>query len=125
MPDSSCVCSARFQEALRQAGRPDTELLALDAQHLQTQHLAQLLQHIKLAGKDSMLTVLSLEDNVLTDESCALLRDALQDASACPQLMTINLQANVGVTPLGHEHLRDALKERPDLKVRASTFVML
>ena len=106
--------------AILQAERGDTELIALDGQRLQTQHLAQLLQAIATAGPKSVLTALSLEDNLLTDESCGVLRTTLQDASVCPGLLNINLAGNVGITPLGQDQIRQGLPERPELKVRAS-----
>ena len=109
--------ACRLEEACAAAETGESELIVLDSQHLQTEHLAQLLQHIKQAGAESALTVISLEDNLLTDESCAILRDALQDTSLCPSLLTITLVGNAGITPLGHEHLKQALTERPDLKV--------
>jgi hypothetical protein len=108
----------RFEEALQLALSDEAELIALDSQHLQSHHLAQLLQALQRKGGASALAVLSLEGNLLTDESCALLRDALQDAAFCPSLLTVNLNGNAGITPLGVESLRESLAERPDLKAR-------
>ena len=115
------LCVYRFQNGLKVAALADTELIALDSLHLQTQHLAQLVQQLQLTGEHSALTVLSLEDNVLTDDACAVLRDALSDSTFCPQLMKVNLNGNVGITPLGHEHLKQPLEQRPDLKARPSS----
>jgi hypothetical protein len=116
MPASSCG-ACRFQAALEAAATGEAELLILDAQCLQTQHLSELVDRLGMTGENSATSALSLEDNFLTDESCLLLRNALKDSTFCPSLISINLTNNQKISALGHAHLKEAILERPDLKV--------
>jgi hypothetical protein len=109
------VC--RVVEAIALAAKGEVELILLDRERLQTQHLALLIQAMTKAGPKSILTALSLEDNLLTDESCGILCTALQDLKICPVLLNINLSGNAGISPLGLDQLKDGLTNRPDLKV--------
>jgi hypothetical protein len=104
-------------DALKLAQKGESELIVLDGERLQTQHLAILIEAIKEAGPKNILTALSLEDNLLTDESCGILCTALQDVHLCPALLNINVSGNAGITPLGIDQLKEGLRDRPILKV--------
>jgi hypothetical protein len=108
-------------EALELAQKGEAELIVLDCERLQTQHLALLIEAIQKAGPKNILTALSLEDNLLTDESCGILCTALQELHVCPALLNINLSGNAGITPLGIDQLKAGLVNRPDLKVSHSS----
>lgn len=111
------VAMCSWRAVLAAAASGDDELLVLDGQKLQSHHLAQLLQHLARAGETSGVTAITLADNLLTDDSCAVLCSALRSPEFCPQLISINLAGNAGITALGHAHLQALLPDRPDLKV--------
>jgi hypothetical protein len=108
------------EEVLREIASGQTELVSLEGCSLTTAGLQRVVSALQVEGCSANVIAISLANNLLTDDACSLLRNALQNPEFCPSLLTLNFQDNPRLTEEGFTIIQHLISIRPELQVRAA-----
>lgn len=113
------VLICRLDNSLDLISRGNAELVKLDSMGLTASSLQPVLALLATENVGSNVMTISLSDNLLDNDACRQLLEALKMPQFCPSLLAINLQGNSSISSEGYAVLDEIVTIRTELQARS------